>query len=232
MPLNDTTKTCPKCGETKPATTEFSHDKRARDGLQSKCKACNAAYRDANRKRSNEYFRAHYAANKERVDKRNRAYYAANKEQMTAYREANKERRRQQRRAYRETHKKQESEQQRIYREANKEKTARIWHTWYIANRERVIARAHVARHIRRGRIHNAEGTHSAADIRAQYKRQKNLCYWCREQLIKPYHIDHVVPLSRGGSNWPENIVISCPACNLSKGNRLPHEWIAGGRLL
>jgi len=224
-------KTCTKCGETKPAT-EFSRDKSARDGLQNKCKACNAAYREANRTRSNEYFRAHYAANKERVGKRNRARYAANKEQMKAYRETNKERRKQQRRAYRETHKQQETEQQRIYRESNKEQTARTWRIWYIANRERVIARAHVGRHIRRGRIRNAEGTHTVADIKAQYGRQKGKCYWCGKKLSKPYHLDHVVPLSRGGSNSPENIVISCPPCNLSKGNKLPHEWIEGGRLL
>jgi 5-methylcytosine-specific restriction endonuclease McrA len=41
-----------------------------------------------------------------------------------------------------------------------------------------------------------------------------------------------VVPLSRGGSNGPENIVIACPTCNLAKKDKMPHEWPEGGRLL
>jgi 5-methylcytosine-specific restriction endonuclease McrA len=42
-----------------------------------------------------------------------------------------------------------------------------------------------------------------------------------------------VIPLDRGGSNGPENIVIACPECNHSKHNKLPHEWNgSGGRLL
>ena len=36
-------KTCSGCGETKPAVA-FTRDTRARDGLQSRCKACTSAY--------------------------------------------------------------------------------------------------------------------------------------------------------------------------------------------
>lgn len=43
--------------------------------------------------------------------------------------------------------------------------------------------------------------------------------------------VDHVVPLSRGGADDAENIVISCPTCNLHKHNKLPHEWLEGNRL-
>lgn len=43
------------------------------------------------------------------------------------------------------------------------------------------------------------------------------------------YHVDHVIPLVQGGSNGPENLVISCPLCNVSKGGRLPQEF--GNRL-
>lgn len=47
--MNMTTghKTCGKCGETKPLDG-FSKDRRAKDGVQSKCKTCNKAYREAN----------------------------------------------------------------------------------------------------------------------------------------------------------------------------------------
>jgi 5-methylcytosine-specific restriction endonuclease McrA len=45
------------------------------------------------------------------------------------------------------------------------------------------------------------------------------------DEVGDKYHVDHVVPLSRGGSDGPENIVISCPRCNCSKSSKLPEEW-------
>ena len=39
-----------------------------------------------------------------------------------------------------------------------------------------------------------------------------------------PFHIDHVVPKSRGGSGDPENLVVACATCNLKKGPRTPEE--------
>lgn len=41
-------KTCTKCDTAKPSA-EFSKNRRAKDGLQSHCKACNRAYQQANR---------------------------------------------------------------------------------------------------------------------------------------------------------------------------------------
>lgn len=71
---------------------------------------------------------------------------------------------------------------------------------------------------------------HTERDILIQYESQRGRCWWCGNLVDNTYHIDHLIPLSRGGSNAPENIVISCPACNLSKGSKLPQEW--NGRLL
>ena len=78
----------------------------------------------------------------------------------------------------------------------------------------------------RRAVIRKAVGKHSPADVKTQYQRQNGLCMWCSQPLPKRYHTDHVVPLIRGGSNSPDNIVCACPFCNLSKGDRLAFsEW-------
>lgn len=51
-------------------------------------------------------------------------------------------------------------------------------------------------------------------------------CVYCGDPLPKSNAtMDHVVPLSRGGSNGIENIVPACRPCNASKGNRLLGEW-------
>ena len=76
-----------------------------------------------------------------------------------------------------------------------------------------------------------APGSHTAADIRKQLAAQKRKCWWCFTPLDgNGYHVDHLIPLYRQGSNGPENIVIACPACNLGKNARMP--WEFNGRLL
>lgn len=50
-------------------------------------------------------------------------------------------------------------------------------------------------------------------------------CYYCGCNIDDIYHIEHVIPISRGGSNTIDNIVLACPSCNHSKGNKLVVEW-------
>lgn len=79
-----TTKRCPKCGQVKP-TIEFSRNKRSRDGLQSSCKDCNRAYREAHREQKREYNRAYHEANREEILAKKRAYEEAHREQKREY---------------------------------------------------------------------------------------------------------------------------------------------------
>lgn len=49
-------------------------------------------------------------------------------------------------------------------------------------------------------------------------KRDKYRCAYCRVQLDKKsYQIDHMVPMSRGGTNVRENLTACCEACNYKK---------------
>ena len=75
----------------------------------------------------------------------------------------------------------------------------------------------------RRARKRGARGVCSAVQTAARIAYYGGNCAYCR---ILPYeHIDHVIPLSRGGSNWPANLRPSCAKCNLSKGGKLLSEW-------
>jgi 5-methylcytosine-specific restriction endonuclease McrA len=77
----------------------------------------------------------------------------------------------------------------------------------------------------RRARLAEVDGSHSVEDIETMYHQQNGLCHYCGASIEDGYHVDHVIPLSRGGSNSPDNLVLACPHCNLSKNDRLPSEW-------
>lgn len=40
-----------------------------------------------------------------------------------------------------------------------------------------------------------------------------------------PFECDHVIPVSRGGPNRLDNLVVACAPCNRAKGARTPSEW-------
>ncbi len=46
------------------------------------------------------------------------------------------------------------------------------------------------------------------------------------------YHVDHVVPLSKGGKHHQDNLIIMRWDCNLSKNNELSEFWINVGKIL
>lgn len=48
-------------------------------------------------------------------------------------------------------------------------------------------------------------------------------CHYCTDSLpLKQVTLDHVIPLSKGGTNDDENLVLSCLKCNGAKGT---DEW-------
>ncbi|TDE86011.1 HNH endonuclease [Deinococcus sp. S9] len=83
--------------------------------------------------------------------------------------------------------------------------------------------------HLYRARKMAAPGRHTAEDVKRQLASQNGLCYWC-QQPLETYQVDHLIPLARGGSNGPENIVCACQSCNSRKHAKMP--WEFAGRLL
>lgn len=60
----------------------------------------------------------------------------------------------------------------------------------------------------------------------AVYSRDGRRCAYCGD-TDGPFHFDHIFPLSRGGSDDPNNITVACSTCNLSKGDKTLQEWMA-----
>ena len=57
----------------------------------------------------------------------------------------------------------------------------------------------------------------------AIFSRDENMCTYCgaKEYLT----IDHILPLSRGGSNNKDNLTTACRSCNSRKHNKTIEEW-------
>jgi 5-methylcytosine-specific restriction endonuclease McrA len=52
---------------------------------------------------------------------------------------------------------------------------------------------------------------------------QKGLCHYCEKRFsAKELTLDHIVPLARGGSSQPGNLVAACRPCNQAKGLETP----------
>lgn len=73
----------------------------------------------------------------------------------------------------------------------------------------------------------NAPGHHTGLDIQNLYIEQDGCCHYCGKAFVdRAYHVDHMTPLSRGGTNWPSNLALACPACNLSKHDMTDQEFL------
>lgn len=58
------------------------------------------------------------------------------------------------------------------------------------------------------------------------FARDEFCCVYCGAGVDSvELTIDHVVPLSRGGANDPENLATACRSSNRAKGARTPEEW-------
>lgn len=105
---------------------------------------------------------------------------------------------------------------------------------WAQQNPRRVRARTSRRRAVE----HDASGEHTGSDIIRLWHRQNGRCFWCGDRTStspdedEHYHIDHIIPLSKGGTDWPRNLCISCPSCNLRKQARWPIEWVYERRML
>jgi 5-methylcytosine-specific restriction endonuclease McrA len=120
-------------------------------------------------------------------------------------------------------------------RRADPQKVRNYTNAWRAENIERERLRGRVNRNIRKTR--EVTDIYSADVINSLYKFQQGKCaaFWCSTDLLDGYEIDHILALSRGGSNKSENLQLLCMTCNRSKATKSMFEFYlrkAGGNFV
>jgi len=124
---------------------------------------------------------------------------------------------------YYKENKKEHSDKGKRYYQKNKEKIKQKSREYYHAN-SKEINRSRRFRIIERRVKRNQNGVYKV--LKKEIDRMYNQpCSFCGSS--DNIHIDHVVPISRGGRHSVGNIQPLCSACNLQKHNKYMIEWIA-----
>lgn len=184
-------KTCTKCGEEFPVTEEFFYKKKA--GKFGLTATCNVC----DNKRGQEY----YENNKERCATVGKKWYENNKKKVGAvgkkYRKNNKEKIR---------------ISMAEYYQNNKEKEAIRGAKYRKANPDKIAAKSAKRRALK---------LKQAPVLTEAQQYQIDLIYKIRDELGSNYHVDHIIPILKGGQTHPDNLQIVRNTYNLQKGAKL-----------
>lgn len=208
------TKVCTKCGETKPLSAYWALAA-SKDGRAWYCKQCSSSasanWRKANKETLKISKAEHHAAKKDHYNAKSKEWYRANLEyargKLKEYRDAHVE----ELRAYSVE-----------WRKNNLEKSRSGVAEYQAKHPEMRKA----SRQNRRAKIKQADGVITKSVVLKLLKLQRGKCAVCKCEASGNYHIDHIYPLSKGGSNVIENLQLLCPACNLSKSAKHPIDFM------
>lgn len=154
------------------------------------------------------------AANIDEIRRRDRIIYAANPEKAALKNKSrDAEKMRDSSRRWYSLNKKRARERHLKWCAENPGHKSEISRKWHANNRDRQREHGRKRRAIKL----NASGSHSKSDIDNIRRLQSARCAYCRCLLGKKYHIDHIFPMSKGGSNGRSNLQLTCVSCNLKK---------------
>ena len=110
----------------------------------------------------------------------------------------------------------------RIWSINNKEKSNASKKSWAKKHPDKVKEAIKLCQHKRNAIMRGAEAEKfSINDI---IKTYGNICYYCGGGKFE--HIDHYIPLSKGGGHILANVRPACASCNLRKGSKNPEVFI------
>lgn len=139
--------------------------------------------------------------------------------------------------------------------QSNPERARAAKRAWGMRNRDSINARQTAARHAdperfrRHGREWKRRNPHKvreydsrrrareigaalgdrrqyAAFVRRMRSAKRIKCYWCAKTTRpEKRHLDHIIPLAKGGADATGNICVACPSCNQSKNAKMPEQF-------
>ncbi|WP_413664774.1 HNH endonuclease [Microbulbifer sp. CNSA002] len=72
----------------------------------------------------------------------------------------------------------------------------------------------------------SAVGEHTSADLARIRIQLEDRCRFCNAELNGAGEVEHLTPVSRGGSHYAHNISLSCLSCNREKTNKTLDEYM------
>ncbi len=192
-------KHCSACGEILPVSG-FYRSKSRIDGYTETCVACRDAKRTAEYKRNPDIYKQRWARYMRDPE---------TKKRYDAYRER-----------WAKEHPGIVRRVQKRWHVANREHHASLVQSWYRTEKGKRHAKQKSAN---RRYLEKSAGRISSQTIRAI--EEENIarfgfltCIYCLRPIQEGYHLEHRLPLIRGGKNAKGNLAVSCPSCNLRKG--------------
>lgn len=219
-------KRCSKCGEIKPRTEEhFQKHKTTRDGFRPECKACTAAakhaYYWADPEKRRKAKRDGYAKDPEKYRQRTRDFKKDNPEYSKEYNKKWKANHPEYDwRGYHREWERNNPDKTKKYNQDTRKK-----HPLIMRMRGRISMMKSKAK-----RLNKDIGDWRRADLLRMHEEQNGKCAYCgitiSWNMPHDIHVDHIQPLSKGGSNELDNLALACADCNLSKGDNLLTDWM------
>lgn len=130
-------------------------------------------------------------------------------------------------------------EKKKEYRERNSEKIAKRMFDYYNSNKDNVLTQQKRYRASQQGKAisqkveaqrylqvkSTRDGSITSETLEMLYEAQNGECYICGCDLTqlkrRNQHLDHIVPLSKGGNHILNNVAWSCASCNFKKSNNI-----------
>ena len=197
-------KRCPKCDTEKPYS-EFGKHKSRKDGHRCYCKPCESETQKRTtaeqRAKHTENMRKWRAKNPTKSAESAKKYYKANSDKVRSARKK--------------------------YYRRNRESALKASQKWKSSNLDKVREYARASRRRRRARLATvATYEVSEKDMR---RLQNSPCFYCGSS--DTIEVDHIIPISRGGTDGIGNMQSLCKSCNSSKRDLLWIEFIQRNRL-
>ena len=155
----------------------------------------------------------YYLKNSEKLNKQRIAYYEKNKKRVKKYYEKNRER---------------FNERSKKYYKKNKEQSLAKSKAWFKKNPEKAKEIAKRYRQSVKGRLtfktikatrRTTKFKITSGKVKKAFEKTGGQCPYCPAKITETsFSLDHIHPISKGGTNHLNNLIACCKSCNSKKG--------------